>query len=205
MRTDRGPAVTLSDVLTDVESWHPTQLRAVRPAAAPPAFVEDEELSPPPPVVATPPSLAPAINDERMALSAEDRLALMERLERGALTKRFQELDRRSEELAAEQQRVFAERLDAAIAGELEQLRERRQAALAELDEWTAGERKRVTGDLAVEEQRFADRLMRQLNEFETQLGERLREQEQQLAGWWSEAERLADERIRSVRDVNAA
>ena len=206
MTTGPGLAVTLSDVLTDVETWRPTQLRAVRPPAPPPGFVEDEELSPSPPVIATPPSLAPAINDDRAALSAEDRLALMERLERDALTKRFQELDRRSEELAAEQQRVFAQRLDAAIAGELEQLRERRQAALAELDEWTAAERKRVTGDLAAEEQRFAERLMRQLNEFETQLGERLREQEQKLAGWWSEAERLADERIRgAVRDVNAA
>lgn len=150
-------------------------------------FVEDDELSPSPP-------------------AAEDRLALMERLERDALTKRFQELDRRSEELAAEQQRVFAQRLDAAIAGELEQLRDRRQAALAELDEWTAGERKRVTGELAAEEQRFADRLMTQLNEFETQLGDRLREQEQKLAGWWSEAERLADDRMRgAVRAVDAA
>ena len=131
---------------------------------------------------------------------------LMERLERDALTKRFQELDRRSEELAAEEQRVFAQRLDAAVAGELGQLRERRQAALAELDEWTAAERKRVSGDLAAEERRFAERLMRQLNEFESQLGERLREQEQKLAGWWSEAERLADERIRgALRDVNAA
>ena len=193
-------------MLTDVETWRPTQLRAVRPAAAPPLLVEDEELLPSPPMIATPPSLAPAINEGRAALSAEDRLALMERLERDALTKRFQELDRRSEELAAEQQRVFAQRLDAAIAGELEQLRERRQAALAELDEWTAAERKRVSGDLAAEERRFAERLMRQLNEFESQLGERLREQEQKLAGWWSEAERLADERIRgAVRDVNAA
>ena len=199
-------------VLTDVETWHSTQLRAVRPAAAPVhpvapvVFVEDEELSPSPALIATLPPSAPAITEDRTALSAEDRLALMERLERDALTKRFQELDRRSEELAAEQQRVFAERLDAAIAGELEQMRERRQAALVELDEWTAAERKRVTGDLAAEEQRFADRLMRQLNEFETQLGERLREQEQKLAGWWSEAERLADERIRSaVRDLNAA
>ena len=131
---------------------------------------------------------------------------MMERLERDALTKRFQELDRRREELAAEQQRVFARRLDAAIEGELEQLRERRQAALAELDEWTAAERKRVSGDLAAEERRFAERLMHQLNEFETQLGERLREQERKVAGRWSEAEWLADERIRgAVRDVNAA
>ena len=52
----------------------------------------------------------------------------------------------------------------------------------------------------------FGERLMLQLNEFETQLSERLREQEQKLAGWWSEAERLADERMRGVlRDVNAA
>jgi len=44
---------------------------------------------------------------------------------------------------------------------------------------------------------------MAQLNDFEAQLGERLREQEQKLAGWWSEAERLADERMRAaLRDV---
>lgn len=81
-----------------------------------------------------------------------------------------------------------------------------RLECLAELDEWTAGKRKRVTGELAAEEERFADRLMTQLNEFETQLGERLREQEQKLAGWWSEAERLADDRMRgAVRAVDAA
>ena len=86
------------------------------------------------------------------------------------------------------------------------QPRERRQATLAGLDQWALAERKRVTGDLAAEEQRFTDRLMRQLNDFERQLGERLGEQEQKLAGWWSEAERLADERMRgALRDVNAA
>ena len=194
MTTGPVRAVRLWDVLTDVETWRPTTLRAVPTPAAPQAFVEDEDLAVSQPSVGTTP------------LSAEDRLALMERLERDALMKRFQELDRRSEELAAEQQRVFAERLDAAIAGELEHLRERRRGALAELEEWTAAERERVTGDLAAEEQRFADRLMAQLNEFEMQLGERLREQEQKLAGWWNEAERLADERMRgAVRDVNAA
>lgn len=187
------------DVIDDVETWRPTtQLRMVRTTV--PAFREDEDLPATSPVAPIRPAIADA------PLSAGDRLALMETLEREALAKRFQALDRRSEELAAEQQRVFAERLDAAIATELEHLRGRRQAALAELDQWAAAERIRVTGELAAEEQRFADRLMRQLTEFETQLGDRLREQEQKLAGWWSEAERLADDRMRAaLREVNAA
>lgn len=189
-----------SAVLTDVETWRPaTQLRPSRPLAAAPALVvEDEELPAPPSAArATITDAAPVEPVRSDALTADDRLALMERLEREALAKRFKELDRRSEELAAEQQRRFAERLDAAIAAELDQLRERRAAAVAELDEWVAAERARVTADLTAEEQRFGERLMAQLNDFETQLGERLREQEQKLAGWWSEAERLADERMR--------
>lgn len=129
----------------------------------------------------------------------------MERLEGEALAKRSRELDRHGEELAAEQQRIFASRLDVAIATELEQLREHRQAAVADIDAWADSERERVTGDLAAEEQHFAERLMRQLTEFEAQLGARLREQEQTLAGWWSEAERLADERMRAaLRDLDA-
>ena len=185
------------EVLTDLETWRPaTQLSGRRPSAATPAavLIEDEDRPPQPPAV--PPTV----------LTADERLALMERLEREALTKRFSELDRRSEELAAEQQRRFAARLDAAIATELEQLRERRVSAIAELDAWSAAERARVTGELAAEEQRFGERLMAQLSDFEAQLGERLREQEQKLAGWWTEAERLADERMRSaLRDVPTA
>ena len=47
---------------------------------------------------------------------------------------------------------------------------------------------------------------MAQLSEFEAQLGARLREQEEKLAGWWSDAERLANERMKSaLRDVDAA
>jgi hypothetical protein len=212
--TGRAGAVRLWDVLTDVETWHPTQLRAVPAPAPAPDFIEDEDLAPVTTFLSAPPRVSPVaavelivpVAPERVVHSAEDRLALMEKLEREALAKRFKELDRRSEEQAAEQQRVFAERLDAAITGELEHLRERRRSAVAELEQWTAAERQRVTGDLAAEEQRFADRLMRQLNEFEAQLGERLREQEQKLAGWWNEAERLADERMRgAIRDVNAA
>ncbi|MEP7003591.1 MAG: hypothetical protein ABI888_03550 [Chloroflexota bacterium] len=188
-------------MITDDESWRPTRLRAVQPAPAAAAFVEDEEIVTAPPVAA--PVQARA---DTGTLSASERLTLMEELEREALAKRFKELDRRSEEQAAEQQRLFAERLDAAIAAALEQLRERRQSTLAELEQWAIAERKRVTGDLAAEEQRFSDRLMRQLSDFEQQLGERLREQEQKLAGWWSEAERLADDRMRiALRDVNSA
>ena len=189
-------------MITDVETWRPTSLRPAAPPA--PAFVEDEDLAPssvPTVDPFVPPAIAPAAP---AVLSADDRLALMERLEREALAKRFQELDRRSEQLATEQQRMFAERLDAAIAAELGQLRARRQAAVAELDAWAVAERARVTADLAAEEQQFSERLMHQLTEFEAQLGERLREQEQKLAGWWSEAERLADQRMReALREVD--
>ena len=176
-------------VLTDLETWRPpTKLNGGGADAATPAavLIEDDDLPATPAVLPS-------------ALTADERLALMERLEREALTKRFGELDRRSEELAAEQQRRFAARLDAAIAIELEQLRERRVSAIAELDAWAVAERARVTGELAVEERRFGERLMAQLSDFEAQLGERLREQEQKLAGWWTEAERLADERMRSA------
>ena len=189
-----------SPVLTDVETWRPgTQLRPSRAIApASPILVEEEDFPAPPPVTRVAViEAAPVATARPEALSADDRLALMERLEREAMTKRFSELDRRSEELAAEQQRRFAERLDAAIAAEVELLRERRAAAVAELDVWAAAERLRVTAELTAEEQRFGERLMGQLNDFETQLGERLREQERKLAGWWSEAERLADERMR--------
>ncbi|HEY8732473.1 MAG TPA: hypothetical protein VIN69_10940 [Candidatus Limnocylindria bacterium] len=200
-------------MITDVETWRPsTQL--TRRAAVPPAFHEDEDLAPPsptiviapsvpPPPVAAPPLAAPPLAAAPAAAplpsGSPDRMALMEQLERDALVKRFHEIDRRSDDLAAEQQRRFAERLDAAIAAELQPLRERRQAAMAELDSWAAAERARVTSELAAEEQRFAERLMRQLEEFEMQLGARLQEQEQKLAGWWSEAERLAGERTRAA------
>ena len=186
-RRSHGPHTP--GVITDVESWPPTQLFKARPSAAP-TFQEDEDL----PAFAAVPS------------SSADRLEVMERLEREALAKRFSELDRRSDALAAEQQRIFAERLDGLIAAELEQLRERRKAAIRDLDAWARSERQRVTAEVAGEEQRFTERLMAQLSEFEAQLGARLREQEEKLAGWWSDAERLANERMKSaLRDVDAA
>ena len=150
----------------------------------------------------------------RRRLEAEERIATAERLEREALAQRFTEIDRRSEELASEHQRLFAERLDAAVEAELAQLRQRRQEAEARVSEqfesryreesnrletWGASERERIAGELASEEQRFGARLLHQLAEFVIQLSERVREQETKLAGWWVEAERLADLRIKAA------
>lgn len=161
-------------VVTDTETW--------------PAFREDEDLAP-----------AAVAEPEARPAGAAGRLAEMERLEREALARRFQALDRQSEQLAAEQQRAFATRLDAAIAGELAELRRRREESESRLASWEAAERQRITADIALEEQRFGERLMAQLAEFERQLGERAREQEAKLAGWWSEAERLAEQRMHAA------
>lgn len=158
---------------------------------------------------------------DRRRLEAEERIATAERLEREALTQRFTEIDRRSEAIAAEHQRLFAERLDAAIEAELAQLRQRRQEVEAQITErfesryrkesdrleaWRGSERERIEAELAAEEQRFGERLLHQLAEFEIQLSERVREQETKLAGWWVEAERLADLRIKAANaEVDAA
>jgi hypothetical protein len=188
----------MTSVISEIERAVPSLFRP-RPVPAAPAapafsedediigsaFREDEDISPQPPISRPAP--------------AEDRVAVVERLERDATARRFEELDRRSEALAAEQQRIFAQRLDAAIAAELAQLRQRRDEAETRLRAWEAAERERILGELTAEEQRFGDRLMGQLNEFETQLGERLREQEIKLDGWWREAERLADQRMRAA------
>jgi hypothetical protein len=158
---------------------------------------------------------------ERRRLEADERIATAERLEREAMAERFGELDRRSEELATEHQRVFAERLDAAVEAELAQLRQRRQEAeervaaqfesryeaeSRRLEAWQSSERERIAAELAAEEQRFGARLLHQLAEFEIQLSERVREQETKLAGWWVEAERLADLRMKAANaEVDAA
>jgi hypothetical protein len=158
---------------------------------------------------------------ERRRLEADERIATAERLEREAMAERFTQLDRRSEELATEHQRVFAERLDAAVEAELAQLRQRRQEAeervaaqfearyeaeSRRLEAWQSTERERIGAELAAEEQRFGERLLHQLAEFEIQLSERVREQETKLAGWWVEAERLADLRMKAANaEVDAA
>src|SRR5260221_10103883 len=78
-------AARLWDVITDSETWRPTQLRAVRPPVAAPSFIEDEDLS-----------AAATLTPERTVLSPDERLVLAEKLEHEALAKRFKELDRRS-------------------------------------------------------------------------------------------------------------
>jgi hypothetical protein len=157
-------------MIEDVETAAPTMLRD-RPRVVPPAFVEVEDvaIAVAPTSHAVPVASAPAEVPSAPG-SASDRLALAERLEREALTRRFSELDKRSEALALEQQRAFAARLDAAVAAEVALLRERRSEAEARLAAWEAGERERITAGLQAEEQQFADRLMRQLHEFEEQL-----------------------------------
>jgi hypothetical protein len=207
-------------------------LRADRAPAPAPIFREDEDVVEDTDAAVGPAEHLPLSNDtravglddqaledlrrliERRRLEAEERIATAERLEREALSHRFTEIDRRSEELATEHQRVFAERLDAAVEAELAQLRQRRQEAetrVAEqfkaryeeesrrLEAWQSSERVRIADEIAAEEQRFGERLLRQLAEFEIQLSERVVEQETKLAGWWAEAERLAGLRIESA------
>jgi len=214
-------------------------LRADRAPAPAPIFREDEDLVEDTDAAALPAEHLPLSSDtrsggldqqaledlqrliERRRLEAEERIATAERLEHEALSHRFTEIDRRSEELASEHQRVFAERLDAGVEAELTQLRQRRQEAEAgvaerfqaryeeesrRLEAWQSSERVRIADEIAAEEQRFGERLLHQLAEFEIQLSERVREQETKLAGWWAEAERLADLRIRAANaEVDAA
>ena len=67
---------------------------------------------------------------------------------------------------------------------------------------WRRSESQRIETELLAEEQRFSERLMRQLKEFEFQLGERQREQEQRLVQWWEEAEQLAPrQRVAALLD----
>jgi hypothetical protein len=150
---------------------------------------------------------------ERQRAEAEQRVAEAERLEREAIARRRQETDRM---WSSEQPRNLAERLNSALTVELIETRRRYEAAevrlhaefegrrleeAERLENWRRSENKRIEAELAVEEQRFSDRLMRQLTEFEFQLGERQREQEQRLAQWWDEAEQMARQRVAALLD----
>lgn len=57
----------------------------------------------------------------------------------------------------------------------------------------------RLDRELAEEEGRLRQRLMDELVAFEKQLAERLNDQEERLAQWWDEAERLAQQRFAAV------
>jgi hypothetical protein len=150
---------------------------------------------------------------DRQRAESEQRIAEAERLEREAMARRREETDRM---WSAEQPRNLAERLNSALTVELVDTRRRYEAAEVKLhlefegrrreeaerlEAWRRSESKRIEVDLAAEEQRFSDRLMRQLTEFEFQLGERQREQEQRLAQWWDEAELMARQRVAALLD----
>lgn len=149
----------------------------------------------------------------RQRADAEERIASAERLEREAMARRREQADRLWSE---ERGRMLAERIDEALAiqlaelkthhGDVEalmraQLDQRRREEEARLEAWRVAERERVEAELAAEERRFNERLMWQLREFEVQLGERMHEQEGRLAAWWTEAERVARERVATLLD----
>ena len=150
---------------------------------------------------------------ELQRAEAERRLAEELRLEREAMARRREESDRL---WSAEQPRNLAERLNSALTVELVETRRRYEAAevrlhaefegrrreeAERLETWRRSERVRIEAELASEEQRFSDRLLGQLKEFEFQLGERQREQEQRLVQWWDEAEQLARQRVAALLD----
>lgn len=150
---------------------------------------------------------------ERQRAEMEQRVAEMERLEREAIARRREEMDRI---WSAEQPRNLAERLNSALTVELVDTRRRYEAAevrlhaefegrrreeAERLETWRRSETQRIEADLVAEEQRFSDRLLRQLKEFEFQLGERQREQEQRLTQWWDEAEQLARQKVAALLD----
>ena len=150
---------------------------------------------------------------ELQRAEAQRRLAEAERLEREAIARRREEMDRI---WSAEQPRNLAERLNSALTVELVDTRRRYEAAevrlhlefegrrreeAEQLETWRRSERDRITAELADEERRFSDRMLHQLKEFEFQLGERQREQEQRLVQWWEEAEQLARQRVAALLD----
>ncbi len=156
------------------------------------------DLGPPP---AVPPS--DRVPDPEIARLREDaaaRIAVAERMELQALARRREAEDRQSETWAADQQRRFADRLDAMLDAEAAAIAERRLTEGDRLSAWGRAERERIQGELAEEEQHFHDRLLRQLEEFEFQLGERLREQEERMGRWIAEAERIVETRTASRR-----
>jgi hypothetical protein len=150
---------------------------------------------------------------ERQRAETEQRIAESERLEREAIARRREEMDRI---WSAEQPRNLAERLNSALTVELVETRRRYEAAVVKLhvefegrrrdeaerlETWRRSEVQRIEKELAEEGQRFSDRLMKQLKEFEFQLGERQREHEQRLAQWWDEAEQLARQKVAALLD----
>jgi hypothetical protein len=151
---------------------------------------------------------------ERERAESEARIGAAERLEGEAVERGRDELNRWIERWAAEQPRLFAEHIGAAISAELSTLKQRRQEAevmlraevelrrreeATRLETWASSERERIAAELRSEEERFHERLLRQLKEFESQLADRLRKQDETLARWWDEAEKLARQRVAAL------
>lgn len=136
------------------------------------------------------------------------RVAEAERLERDALATRSDAIDRA---MLAEQSRVIAERVEALVTSQLSGLKQRaaegearlqadlevrRRELAAQLEEWRVSERERIAAELAADERRFNERLLRHLDEFNTQLAERMHEQQQRLARAWPEVQEQVRARI---------
>lgn len=145
---------------------------------------------------------------ERQRRESEQRIAETERLEEAAIVRRREALEAAWQ---ADQGRAIGDRIDAAFADQLAQLKQRyadadarirqyvesrQREETARLEEWRAGERERIEAELAAEEQRFHEHLLRQLQEFERQLGLRAREEEERLAHAWGQAEERAKEQL---------
>ena len=75
----------------------------------------------------------------------------------------------------------------------------RRREEATRLESWASSERERIAAELRSQEERFHERLLRQLKEFESQLAERIRKQDETLARWWDEAEKVARQRVAAL------
>jgi hypothetical protein len=148
--------------------------------------------------------------------TAQERIATAEQLQQEALGRRHLEMERWSEQWAAEQHRLLAEKIEAALAAELgdvrvryqhaesrilRQIEARRHAEAERLEAWRASERERIEAELAAEQEQFHERLLEELKAFESQLVERQREQEARIASWWEDAGRLVRQRVATILD----
>ena len=111
------------------------------------------------------------------------------------LARLVERTDERVERWMADQERGLRAGLDALLTD----LERRKAEEVARLDTWIASERARVERELSEEEGRFGRRPMGELLAFEEQLGLRLREQEERIARWWEEADRIAKERFAAL------
>lgn len=148
---------------------------------------------------------------ERQRAESEQRIAGVERLEAEAIARRREAI---LQSWQADEGRALGDRIDAALAEQLGELRgryadaetrirqhieSRQREEAARLEQWRASERERIEAELTTEERRFNDRLMRQLQEFEYQLAERAREQEERLARAWGDAEERAKQQLAAL------